>query len=342
MKADNTHTPVLDGELLYTKVGRKRSSRTKSHIDFVATSFGIQAAARAEYREAVDASELRKSDHLPVHCTALVDRSLSLPSRPEETARCRRLQKWSPGPFGKVQYWSNVKALYSRECDLAGCISAVQQAAFGVIDGEAVDNDVAQMYGDDAKTFDEAVSARKRRKAILAKTVSGDNLQPGKRKDSKNVLCNLARQECVVDQSPPVLLHLEGEDTSDRTSWKQALEKVGGAKVSSDDGHQESFQRFVEHLRAEADDRVKDGAPLGTPTIQTFFEQLARIADHAQPGCDHIPGVARRHAPHFLKVELYKLFVERFKDVRWQSHHVPSWDVFEMFGIPKNRNPEDF
>ena len=43
VKADNTHTRVEQADNLFTKVGRKRTSKTKSQIDFVCSSQGVPA-----------------------------------------------------------------------------------------------------------------------------------------------------------------------------------------------------------------------------------------------------------------------------------------------------------
>ena len=170
----------------------------------------------------------------------------------------------------------------------------------------------------------------------------GGDPHGGKRRHNKHVLNSLVRNEKRIDESPPVILHLEGEDTADRTSWKRSLETLGERKFTTDEAHRASFCEAVEQLRLEAQDRAQDGAPLGVPTPEVFFDQLARMADHTKPGNDTIPGVAWRHTPHFMKLELYRVFVERVKDTKWDYHGVESWDVFELLGIRKTNVPTDF
>ena len=78
-----------------------------------------------------------------------------------------------------------------------------------------------------------------------------------------------------------------------------------------------------------------DGGQLGAPLFVDFLEQLCRMRDQAAPGSDGLQSLVWRHAPHWLKRRLFELFIERFKDIEWETNNVDSWEHFELRGIPK-------
>ena len=137
------------------------------------------------------------------------------------------------------------------------------------------------------------------------------------------------------------MLHLGWQDTADRTSWKESLEELGAKKFNTDDSHRLAFKAVVDNLRFEAKSLALDGNPHGIPIAEDFFEQLARVAGHAKPGSDGLPGIVWQHAPPFLKAALYEAFVDRIKDVDWNSEAVVTWDNFELVGIRKHRQPRE-
>ena len=145
-----------------------------------------------------------------------------------------------------------------------------------------------------------------------------------------------------MDGAPPVIMQVEGEDTSDRPAWKEALTTLGTRKFTTTEKHLAEFGDAVSSIRAEAVDRATDRAPLGVPSFDVFLDMLARIADHTKPGPNDIPGVAWRHTPHFLKLELYRHFVERIKDVNWTLPTMDKWNDFELLGVSKTAVPKDF
>ena len=107
---------------------------------------------------------------------------------------------------------------------------------------------------------------------------------------NKKVLNSLVRKEKIIDGPTAVVLDLQGGTTAERSCSKEALEKVAADKFTSDSHHQQHLNAYVAQLRADTVDRVKDGAPLGLPSVDFFPQQLTRMADHSAPGPDGIPG----------------------------------------------------
>ena len=143
------------------------------------------------------------------------------------------------------------------------------------------------------------------------------------------------KKKKIIDQSPPTVLNLDGVETSEKTTWKAALEQLSARIFKADKMHQEEFDDFVEELRGEALVRSLEGMPRGIPPVSVFLDMLTRMTDFSKPGPDGVPGLVWKNVSHATKLELYKHFVERFQDTFWSLQEIHTWESFELLGIPK-------
>ena len=131
--AHNTF-PHAPGLPLSTRVGRKRSVRAKSQIDFVCSTIDkvLPAYADAGIDVECSASELCKSDHLPVRLRVEIEENEIVKMPEPGSSHLRKIQEklhLSRLPV-KAHYWYNVSHCRADNMSLQDCFDGVQIGHF--------------------------------------------------------------------------------------------------------------------------------------------------------------------------------------------------------------------
>ena len=285
--AHNTFVDRLDPGVHFTKTGRKRTSRQKSQIDFLCSTIDQQDVhpetntlyARPDDKvDGGEATELGKSDHLPVRMTASIQVDHIQRAPTCANAELRKLQ-WAldPGFYpDKMRYWHYVSSMRKRCDTLQDCIDSVREGVCKIGNAEDVD---APFYERDLEEIETAVSRRKRRK-VRHQPGAPLDLEPkiGKRGMNKHILNALAKNTKILDQQPPAVLTLDGVHTADRGNWKCALTELGKAKFTGALDRTENLSKIISECRAVARCNSLDGHVKGLPSFATFADQLTRLS----------------------------------------------------------------
>ena len=93
----------------------------------------------------------------------------------------------------------------------------------------------------------------------------------------------------------------------------------------ADTAHSDAFLEFGRGCTAKHV-RTKIGAlPAGAPSFLDFLDELANMKERAAAGADMVEARAWRYCPHWLKTQLYDLFLARFKSCEWHKTDVAEW-----------------